>query len=65
METMINVILLTDEFFKLHWNEEIIGSQPPHWSAPWKFENTQPKGDRQGCYVLLKGDEVLYIGVGA
>jgi hypothetical protein len=65
METMAKVIMLTNEFFKLHWNNNIIGSQPPPWSAPWKFEGTQRNGDRQGCYVLLKGDEVLYIGIGA
>mgnify|MGYP007070654814 FL=1 len=57
--------MLTNEFFNLHWDEKIIGFPIPLWSAPWKFEGTQPNGNRQGCYILLKGDEVLYIGVGA
>ena len=40
---------------------------PTTWSAPKKTDGTSglsPNGDRSGCYALLAGDEVKYVGVG-
>lgn len=52
----------TNLFFQQHWN--ISSQSPPQWSKEWLFNETIPNHDKQGCYALLKGTEIVYIGVG-
>ena len=55
----------TNEFFMRHWDENIIGSKPPLWheiSVP--FDGSVPNYDKAGCYALVDGDSVIYIGIG-
>lgn len=52
----------TAAFFDLHWPQ---GEPQPEWSSSWTFTDTIPNHDQQGCYALLNGSRVLYIGVGA
>lgn len=66
--TSTNMISLEDlrqqtaHFLDLHWPE---GEPRPAWSEPWEFVGTIPNHEMQGCYALLRGQEVIYIGVGA
>ena len=62
--TKSNLQSVTNDFFKLHWNDKDLG-QPPSWDGVWNFKGTVPNHDTPGCYALLAGDEVIYIGVGA
>jgi hypothetical protein len=50
----------TREFFRLHWT---LTESPPKWSQEsWCGIGPIPSHDRPGCYALLQGDSVLYIG---
>ncbi|OFY95844.1 MAG: hypothetical protein A3K10_02640 [Bacteroidetes bacterium RIFCSPLOWO2_12_FULL_31_6] len=53
---------ITNLFFQKHWN--ISSENHPKWSEEWSFNGTIPNHDRQGCYALIKGGEIIYIGVG-
>ena len=57
----------TRQFFNLHWclDESKIADPPPEWNDPWLFQGTIPKQDKPGCYALLDGENIKYIGVGA
>jgi len=56
----------TEIFFSRHWCHDTDSSLiPPEWSKPWYFKGDIPNNDKQGCYALLKDEEVVYIGVGS
>lgn len=58
----------SDEFLKLHWNQEKINIElkENQWDwMPWKLSGEIPNGKEQGCYALLSNENVIYIGVGA
>ncbi len=57
-----HLIKVTNDFFKQFWNSK--NGQPPIWSGHWVFNNSIPNHDKRGCYVLFKGKEIIYIGVG-
>ncbi|MBA4304435.1 MAG: hypothetical protein C0424_09445 [Sphingobacteriaceae bacterium] len=35
----------------------------PIWSRPWDLSSEIPNQSKRGCYAILSGDEVIYIGV--
>lgn len=51
-------------FMAQHWIFENV-PVTPEWSPPWKFVNSIPNHNRQGCYALFAGIELIYLGVGA
>lgn len=64
MESTIgNLKSLTVEFFHKHWNDQVLGGEPPVWSEAYRFEGSLPNHDRQGVYAFLKAEHVTYIGV--
>lgn len=66
MITMIEVEKATKEFLLLHWNNEQLSNVdlPSTW-ASYNFKGPVPFGECQGCYVLVKNENVIYIGLGA
>lgn len=65
MLTMNRLREETAEFFKRHWWLDS-GLQPPQWTKkPYEFSGEVEYGMMQGCYALLEGNEVAYIGLGA
>jgi hypothetical protein len=64
METFKNLKLETLEFFRLHWPAD--KEFPKDWADPIAFPLRPPleNNQHQGCYVLLSGDVIRYIGVG-
>ena len=51
----------TAAFFNRHWG----GVKPPVWSEnPYTFQGEIPNGTSRGCYALLEGRKVVYIGLG-
>jgi hypothetical protein len=63
-----NMMKETSSFFNMHWNKDAIKSDPPKWEK-WKkendiFINSIPYLENGGCYALLKGEEIIYIGSG-
>ncbi len=63
--TVDNLIKLTNEFFLMHWNSDIIKSKYPSWSETYRFNGSLPNYDKQGVYAFVKDETVTYIGVGA
>jgi len=55
----------TRSFLDKHWSTQALGAPLPLWDGLWRFEGTVPNHDKPGCYALLAGESVLYIGVGA
>lgn len=51
-------------FFDLHWNEASLGI-PPQWSEVFSDFVKMPNYLKAGVYAFVRGDEVVYIGVGA
>jgi hypothetical protein len=62
MVTLNDVHDRTAAFLDLHWPD---GEDRPVWSAPWTFAGTIPNQDLKGVYAHLRGDAVIYVGVGA
>jgi hypothetical protein len=62
MITIEDLKLRTSEFFQKHWGNE---DDPPRWSERWLFKDTIPNQEKKGCYAMLSGEEIIYIGVGA
>lgn len=62
--TFDNLIELTEDFFKLHWDEIQLGT-PPIWSEAFSDFIRMPNYLKAGVYAFLKDKEVTYIGVGA
>lgn len=54
----------TTYFFRLHWNKDAIGHDPPTWSERWNYVGSIPGHESKGCYALFSGDELIYIGLG-
>ena len=55
----------TDTFFHRHWVTAEIGAAPPKWeSSPSRFTGSIPNYNKGGCYALIEGGTVVYIGVG-
>lgn len=52
----------TEDFFRLHWG---LGFPPPPWDFSWNWHGAVPNYRLAGVYALLRGDELLYIGLGA
>lgn len=52
----------TDEFFRLHWNDDLIGDQRPEWNT-WNLNGVPLEAARGGCYAIYEGEDLLYIGV--
>ena len=61
MNSIDNLELYTEEFLKLYW-PKIQNEIAPKWGLQWFFNGTIPSHDKQGCYALLKNDEIVYIG---
>lgn len=55
----------TDAFFERHWPDGRAWQGFSRRWEPWDMVGTMPNHDRQGCYALLSGEDVLYVGVGA
>ena len=55
------LIEATEDFFAKHWavKEEI-----PQWDFSWEWKGPVPNYLLGGVYALLKGDDVLYVGLG-
>ena len=66
LTTMAEVEDATKAFFSLHWNNDQLGDieLPKSWLS-YGFVGAVPFGNCQGCYALIKDDEVIYIGLGA
>jgi len=65
MPDIIQLNKATDEFFQKYWSIEKNGQHPYKWeNNAWEFTGSIPNNDKKGCYALVKGDEVRYIGVG-
>lgn len=56
-----NLVKCTQEFFSMHWN---ITEAIPEWDFSWNYMGPVPNYLLGGVYALLKGDEVIYIGLG-
>lgn len=63
--TVFDLRQRTRIFLTRHWDPERLGAPHPSWSKPWRFQGGIPNHKLPGCYALLKGDEVVYIGTGA
>jgi hypothetical protein len=63
---MADVEKETHNFFNLHWNAQQLADVdlPYSWGA-YNFIGNVPYGDRQGCYALVRDNEIIYIGPGA
>ncbi len=63
MVTMADIQRATDEFIKKHWNSRACGEVP---DASWKewaaLTGEIPNNDKQGCYALVVGGRVVYVG---
>jgi hypothetical protein len=57
-----NLTELTNLFFSMHWNIE---EEKPSWDFTWNFIGPVPNYLLGGVYALLRGEEVIYIGLGA
>jgi hypothetical protein len=62
--TVVDLKQRTRTFLARHWDPGRLGAAPS-WSKPWRFQGSIPNHDLPGCYALLQGDEVVYIGAGA
>jgi hypothetical protein len=51
----------TIQFFKLHWSSKELPPFP-EWSDEYHFVGEIFNNEKQGCYVLLKDNSVVYIG---
>jgi len=58
-----NLRHFTEVFFGNHWKEEKLGLAPS-WSAIHTDFRKIPNYDKHGVYAFVKGDEIIYIGVG-
>ncbi len=56
-----SLVRLTRAFFSKHWGS---GEAVPAWDFSWNWCGPVPNYLLGGVYALLKGDTVLYIGVG-
>lgn len=54
----------TSEFLRRHWNEKSKCGEDLSWRT-WGMQGSMPYQENQGCYALLSGDAIIYIGVGA
>lgn len=59
--TVENLKVLTQEFFSLHWNAVLLGSDYPEWSDIYEFTGSMPNHDKQGVYAFVKNGVVTYI----
>ena len=55
------LVSLTRSFFSKHWGSE---APLPQWDFSWEWRGPVPNYLVGGVYALLKGDEVLYVGLG-
>jgi len=62
--TVVDLKQRTRIFRDRHWDPERLGAAPS-WSKPWRFQGGIPNHNLPGCYALLRGDELVYIGTGA
>ena len=56
-----SLVRLTQEFFSKHWGIE---DSSPQWDFSWDWCGPVPNYLVGGVYALLKGNEVLYVGLG-
>jgi len=52
----------TKGFFDKHWDRNF-GIVPPKWSKAWTFFHELPFNNHKGCYVHVRDEDVVYIGV--
>jgi hypothetical protein len=66
MPTFLDLEQNTSAFFRRHWVADEIGDSPPRWK-PWKefLYSSVPNHDKAGCYALVCGQELMYVGLGA
>ncbi|MBW1732720.1 MAG: hypothetical protein JRJ75_17950 [Deltaproteobacteria bacterium] len=63
--TIDQIQKVTDEFLGRHWHlNQLDTTEVPAWKGPYSFFGNVPNGDKQGCYALINGNEVVYIGLG-
>lgn len=62
--TIENLIKLTKEFFRMHWDSDYIQQESPEWSDRYTFIGSLPNYDKQGVYSFAKDNLITYIGVG-
>jgi hypothetical protein len=60
--TMDAVRRSTEAFFNMHW---ACACERPKWGEIWTFTGVYEDLRKPGCYAVLSGDAVLYLGVGA
>lgn len=55
----------TDRFISLHWKGDYCKEGPDQleWRT-WNMQGAMPHQEKQGCYALLSGDTIVYIGSG-
>ena len=63
MPTLEDLNAHTAEFFTRHWKEPL--GEQPKWSSKWQFCGSIPNNGMQGCYAILNGEEIIYVGLGA
>jgi len=61
--TVSNLKSLTDKFFEAHWNDKVLGQEPPAWSEEYRFVGNLPNHNKQGVYAFVKDGVVTYVGV--
>ena len=61
VSTKCQLIKSTNLFFTRHWSEEI---SAPIWDFSWRFQGAIPNYLLGGVYALLRGEEVVYLGLG-
>jgi hypothetical protein len=62
--TVVSLKQQTRTFLRRHWDPELLDAPHPSWSRPWQFQGGIPNHRLPGCYALLRGDKVIYIGSG-
>ncbi len=53
----------TENFFSMHWNTEKVDCEfPVAWSEKYSMKGEMKNHNSPGCYALMKGKNVVYIG---
>ena len=67
MKTKQELDKATEDFFKMHWNSDVIKLNKT-WNWEWveyDLIGTMCNHDKQGCYAFLKDQKIVYVGLGA
>ena len=63
MATINDLVAATNDFCIKFCNSKL---NFPSWNTNdiWEFDGTIKDGNKRGCYALLRGEEIIYVGVG-